>query len=186
MSTDVAPDATIGYEYGPDAGATHLGDGATVRSGSILYGDVDIGDDFVTGHNVLVRAETTIGDNVVVGTNAVVDGRVEIGSDVSLQTGVYVPPETQIGDRVFVGPHAVLTNDPSPVRGETELEGPTVGDDVSIGANATLLPGVAIGSGSFVAAGAVVTRDVPPETLALGVPATHEPLPTDLGGGNRL
>lgn len=186
MSKHVAADATIGYEYEPDAGTTRLGDGATVRSGSILYGDVDIGEGFVTGHNVLVRADVTIGDNVVVGTNTVIDGRVEIGSDVSLQTGVYVPPETVIGDRVFVGPHAVMTNDPSPVRAETDLDGPTVADDASIGANATLLPGISVGKRSFVAAGAVVTRDVPPETLAIGVPATHEPLPEELAGGNRL
>jgi len=91
---------------------------------------------------------------------------------------------TTLGDRVFVGPNAVLTNDPAPLRRETDLEGPTLEDDASVGANATILPGVTVGAGAFVAAGAVVTEDVPPETLAIGVPARHEPLPEELDGGN--
>jgi acetyltransferase-like isoleucine patch superfamily enzyme len=163
-----------------------IGRGATIRSGSVIYADVEIGDDFQTGHNVLVRERTVIGDSVKVGTNTVIDGRVTIGSNVSLQTGVYVPPETTIGDQVFIGPHAVITNDPFPIRTDVGLIGATIEDHVSIGANATLLPGVTIGEGAFVAAGAVVTDDVPPHTLALGVPATHHALPDELARENRI
>lgn len=184
MSEGIAADATVGYPA--DADPPSIGDGATVRSGSIIYADVEIGRDFVTGHNVLVREGVEIGDHVVVGTNTVIDGEARIGSHVSLQTGVYVPPETTIGDHVFLGPHAVLTNDPHPVRTAEDLDGPTVEDHVSIGANATILPGVTVGERAFVAAGSVVTTDVPPETLAVGVPAEHEPLPEELIGGNRI
>lgn len=181
----LAPDVVL--DPGDAEGSPpRIGDRATIRSGSIVYGDVTIGDDFTTGHNVLVREETTIGDSVLVGTNTVIDGSTTIGSSVSLQTGVYVPPETRIGDHVFVGPRAVLTNDPYPLRKEVELNGPDLAEHVSIGANATLLPGVAVGRGAFVAAGAVVTADVPAETLAVGAPARHRPLPRELRGGNRL
>ncbi|MFC7229637.1 N-acetyltransferase [Salinirubellus salinus] len=162
-----------------------LGDDAVVRSGTIIYPDVVGGDRFVTGHDVLVREETTIGDDVLVGTQTVIDGATEVGSEVSLQTGVYVPRETTIGDRVFVGPRAVLTNDPYPLRREVDLVGPTLADGVSVGANATLLPGVTVGEGAFVAAGAVVTTDVPAETLAVGAPARHEPLPESLDAPNQ-
>jgi acetyltransferase-like isoleucine patch superfamily enzyme len=186
VSGEVVGDATIGYPYDSDAGDTSIEGDATVRSGSIIYADVRIGREFVTGHNVLIRENTEIGDEVMVGTGTVIDGDVTIGSHVSLQTGVYVPKHTRIGDRVFIGPRAVLTNDPYPVRTEGELRGPTIEDDVSIGANSTILPGVTIGERAFVAAGAVVTRDVPPDTLALGVPATHEPLPESLAGGNEI
>ena len=180
----VDPDVTIGE---PGGASVEIGRDATIRSGTVVYPDVVIGEGFVTGHDALVREGTVIGDHVLVGTQAVVDGHSTIGSHVSMQTGVYVPTNTTIGDRVFLGPRAVLTNDPYPLRqpaDPADLRGPTIEDDVSVGANATLLPGVTIGEGAFVAAGAVVTEDVPPETLAVGTPATHEPLPDHLAGGN--
>jgi acetyltransferase-like isoleucine patch superfamily enzyme len=99
---------------------------------------------------------------------------------------VYVPSNTAIGDHVFVGPHAVLTNDPYPIREDAELVGPTIEDHASIGANATILPDVTIGTGSFVAAGSVVVNDIPPETLAIGAPAEHRPLPEEIPRQNKL
>lgn len=182
----VDPSAIVGYDYADDCGSTTIGANAHIRAGTIIYGDVDIGDDFQTGHNALIREHTTIGDSVVVGTNTTIDGYSQIGSHVSFQTGAYVPSYTAIGSNVFLGPRAVLTNDPYPVRTEHDLTGPTIESDVSIGANATVLPELTVGAGSFVAAGAVVTTDVPPDTLAIGVPARHEPLPERLQGGNNL
>lgn len=180
----VDPSAIVGYRYADDAGPTVLGDEARVRAHTIVYADVTAGDGFVTGHGALVREDTTVGDDVLVGTNAVLDGRVEVGSSVSLQSGVYVPPESDIADHVFAGPGATLTNDPYPLRQDVDLQGPTLERGVSIGANATVLPSVTVGARSFVAAGATVTRDVPPDTLAVGVPASHRPLPDALEGGN--
>jgi acetyltransferase-like isoleucine patch superfamily enzyme len=176
--------ATVGYRHAEDAAPPVIGNGARIRSGTTIYTAVEIGDGLVTGHDVLVRENTTIGDNVVVGTETVIDGETTIGSDVSLQTGVYIPQETTIGDNVFVGPNAVLTNDEYPIRNDQPLEGPTIEDGASIAANATVLPGVTIGEDAFVAAGAVVTDDVPADTLAIGVPAEERSLPDQLAGGN--
>jgi acetyltransferase-like isoleucine patch superfamily enzyme len=178
--------ATVGYVYDEESEPAYLGDHACVRAGTIIYTDVVVGDDFNTGHNVLIREHTTMGDSVLVGTDTVVDGRVDIGNNASVQTGVYIPPETTIGDCVFIGPHAVFTNDSYPVRTDVPLDGPTIHEHVSIGANATILSGVTVGKRAFVAAGSVVTKDVPPDTLAYGVPATHEPLPPELTGTNSL
>ncbi|MFP8891752.1 DapH/DapD/GlmU-related protein [Natrialbaceae archaeon A-CW2] len=183
---DCTIDEGVTIGYGDSFGPTSIGDGATIRQGSIIYGDVAIGDEFTTGHRVLVREETTIEDDVLVGTNTVIDGRTDIGSHVSLQSAVYIPTGTTIGDNVFIGPGAVLTNDPYPIRTDVELEGPTIEDGASIGANATLLPGVTVGENAFVAAGALITRDVPSNTLAVGVPATERPLPAGLEGPNQL
>lgn len=180
----VDEDATVGYGHEPGQRPTVLGDDALVRAGTTIYADVVVGRGFATGHDALVRAGTAVGDDVTLGTKSVLDGEVTVGDDASIQTGVYVPPETEIGDRVFLGPNAVLTNDPYPLRVDADLDGPTLGDDVSIGANATVLPGVSVGEGAFVAAGAVVVDDVPPETLAVGVPADYRPLPDELAGGN--
>lgn len=179
---DISTDAIVG----PGDGLTEIGSDPVIRSGCVIYDDVVIGDRFRTGHGALIREETVIGDDVLVGTNTVIDGYSVIGSRVSLQTRVYIPSYTTIGDDVFVGPGAVLTNDPYPVRRDVGLVGPTLEDHVSIGANATILPGVTVGRGAFVAAGAVVTRDVPPETLAVGSPAEHRPLPPELRGENQI
>lgn len=182
----IAEDATVGYREDPQASPAVIGDRATVRPGTVICADVTVGDDLATGHDALVREETTLGDGVLVGTNVVIDGRTVVGSDVSLQTGAYVPRESTIGDEVFLGPQATLTNDPYPIRTEVPLEGPTIHDGATVGANATLLSGVAVGANAFVAAGAVVTSDVPADTLAIGVPAEHRPLPDELTGGNSL
>ena len=183
---EIDDDVTIGYPAGDHPRQTVIGDDARIRSGTIVYSDVDIGDSFVTGHDALVREKTRIGDDVVVGTKTVVDGTTVIGSDVSLQSRVYVPTNTRIGDNVFVGPGAVLTNDPYPVRQDVEMTGPTLEDGASVGGNATLLPDVTVGEDAFVAAGAVVTEDVPPKTLAVGTPAEHRPLPPKLQAENSL
>lgn len=182
----IDPGATVGYEYDEEAAPTRIGANGTIRAGTIIYADVDIGDDFATGHNALVREQTSIGDDVLVGTQSVIDGYSEIGSHVSIQTGVYVPSQTTIGSNVFLGPHCVLTNDPYPIRQDVDLVGPTIEDGASIGANATILPGVTVGENAFVAAGAVVIDDVAPNTLAAGVPADEYELPAELTGGNTI
>jgi len=180
------PDVTVGYGFERLEEPTQLGDDGTIRAGSTIYADVTIGDSFTTGHDVLIREATRIGTDVLVGTKTVIDGETTIGSHVSLQSNVYIPTNTQIGSNVFIGPAAVLTNDSYPIRTETELRGPTLMDGVSIGANATVLPGVTVGENAFVAAGSVVTEDIPPNSLAVGSPADHRPLPAPLSGPNTL
>ncbi len=156
---------------------TVIGKNAVLRSGTIIYCDVVIGDDFQTGHNVMIREQTRIGDRTAIGTSTVIDGSTTIGSDARIQSMVYIPTNTTIGDRVFIGPNAVLTNDRYPPHGAGSLAGPVIRDGAAIGANTTILPGVTIGKGSLVAAGSIVTRDVPDYMLAIGSPARLRELP---------
>lgn len=178
--------AVLGVEYGDDTSTPTIGSSSTIRSGTIVYDDVEAGARLQTGHHALIREQTSLGADVLVGTQAVIDGYTTVGDSVSMQTGVYVPSYTEIGDRAFLGPNATLLNDPYPIRSDVDLVGPSIEADVSIGANATVLPEVTIGEGAFVAAGAVVTDDVPPGMLAVGVPATIRELPVELKGGNDL
>jgi len=177
----------LGLNYKEGCREAVIGDRAVIRAGTIIYADVVIGDDFKTGHHVLIREHTRIGDRVVVGTGTVIDGHVEIGSFVKIESRVYIPTHTRIGSYCFLGPGAVLTNDkyPQRLRDEYEPRGPVLEESVTIGANATILPGVRIGEGAMVAAGSVVTKDVPPWHLAVGVPARVEPLPERLRERNR-
>ena len=159
---------------------TTIGNDAVLRSGTVIYCDVTIGDRFQTGHNVVIREKTRIGNQVSIGTGVVIEGNTCIGDQVNLQSMVYIPTNTTIGDRVFIGPNAVLTNDRYPPSGFGGLVGPVIENDAAVGANATLLPGVRIGKGALVAAAAVVTRDVPAHMLAVGSPAKIRALPTTL------
>lgn len=170
------------YEY---HGVT-IGKNALIRPKTVIYCNVHIGDDFRTGHNVLVRENTIIGNKVLVGTNVVIEGNTVIGANVSIQSNVFIPTGTTIKDLVFIGPNAVLTNDKYPIRKDTGLKGPVIRKGASIGANAIILPGVEVGEGSMVAAGAVVTKGVPSWKLAVGSPAKIVDLPQDLRVLNRI
>lgn len=182
----IAQNVIIGLEYQDGCEPAKIGDNAVIREGTIVYGDVEIGNNFKSGHFALIREKTKIGNNVLVGTHAVIEGHCTLGNNIKLQTMVYLPTFTTIGNNVFVGPGATFLNDKHPVKKNYELKGPMIEDDVSIGANVTILPGVRVGMGAFIAAGAVVTKDVPPAKLAVGNPAKFYELPENLRGRNRI
>lgn len=179
--------AIVGLRYREGSHPPKIGKNAVIRAWSIIYDDVSIGDNFATGHFVLIREYTEIGDDVLIGTLSVIDGECRIGSNTRIQTGVYIPRNTFIGESVFIGPNAVLLNDKYPLRkrDEVKLVGPRIEDNVTVGSNSTLLPGIKVGEGTFIAAGSVVTKDVSPWSLAIGVPAKIKPLPEKLKEPNK-
>jgi len=148
---------------------SRIGDYCIIRSGSIIYESVKIGNHVETGHNVLIREGSLIGDRSKIGSFTQLDGRVQVGRNVSIQSNVYLPHLTTIGDNVFIGPHVCFTNDPYPK--SRRLVGVVVEEGAIIGARSCILAGVRIGRNSVVGAGSVVTRDVPPNSVVLGSPA---------------
>jgi len=147
-----------------------VGDNALIRSGTIIYSKVKIGNGFKTGHRALIRENSEIGDNVLIGTNAVLDGNCKLGSNISIQTGAYITAFTTVEDNVFIGPWVVTANDKYMVPG-AKLIGPTIKKGARIGANSTILPGVVVGEGAVVGSGSVVTKDVAPGNTVVGNPA---------------
>jgi acetyltransferase-like isoleucine patch superfamily enzyme len=128
---------------------------------------------------------------------ALLDDLGEHGRDIKLAEGVTIlrPDRARLGNHIAIGQHSilraqggitledfvligdfvVLTTVGHPV-GERYLNNTwrapiTLRQNVWLAAGVTVLPGVTIGENSVVGAGAVVTEDIPPDSVAVGVPA---------------
>ncbi|MBA4372534.1 MAG: N-acetyltransferase [Thermodesulfovibrio sp.] len=170
------------------AGAT-VGDRCILRSGTVVYEDVTLGNNVQTGHHVVIREEASVGDDCVFGNGTEIQIGAKFGRNVRLQACVMVSEGASFGNDIFVGQGVVFTagrvmtgalQAAGRLSGEQAalLEGRCwegasviVEDDVRIGANSVILAGVRLGKGSVIAAGAVVSNDVPPGMLAAGNPA---------------
>jgi acetyltransferase-like isoleucine patch superfamily enzyme len=150
-----------------------IGEGACIRSGSVIYAGSTIGVHFSTGHNVVIREENHIGDHVSVWGNSTVDYGCTIGNNVKIHTCVYVAQFTVVEDDVFLAPGVIIANDPHPgcPRARDCMRGPTIRRGAQVGVNVTLLPFITIGEMALIGAGSVVTEDVPSRALVYGNPA---------------
>ncbi len=74
--------------------------------------------------------------------------------------------DAQIGSDVNIGAGTVTCNFDGEKKNATEI-----GSGVFIGSDTMLVAPVKIGEGARTGAGSVVTKDIPPDTLAVGVPA---------------
>ena len=86
------------------------------------------------------------------------------GVDFSHTVGIVIGGTSRIGDRVrFYGNNTI---------GSVNGSGyPTIGNDVEIGAGARVLGEITIGDRASIGANAVVMVDVPPDHIAVGIPA---------------
>lgn len=152
-----------------------IGTGCHLRSGTIVYSGVVLGNRVQTGHHVMIRENATVGSQSVVGTGAVVEFGTTVGNRVLIETRAYVTALMVVEDDVFIGPGVVTTNDRRMLwRREgagQRLVGPILRAGARIGGGAVLLPAVEVGARSVVAAGAVVTQDVPAFAVVAGNPA---------------
>lgn len=153
--------------------ATTIGDGAVIRSHTVVYAGNVIGKNFQTGNKVNIRESNRIGNNVSVGTLSVIEHHVEIADNVRIHTQVFIPEYSVLEEGCWIGPNVVFTNAKYPLSPgvKDSLAGPTIRRGAKIGANVTLLPGVVIGENALVGAGSVVVRDVPPGAVVAGNPA---------------
>lgn len=115
----------------------------------------------------VVRGDVTLGEGASIWYNAVLRGDlapISIGENTNIQDGAVVHVDSghpvKVGNTVTVGHCAVL-------------HGCTIGDEALIGMGAIILNGAVIGNGCIIGAGALVTGGtvLPDNTLALGSPA---------------
>jgi acetyltransferase-like isoleucine patch superfamily enzyme len=152
---------------------TSIGVRAVIRSHTVIYAGNRIGDDFSTGHGVMLREENQIGHRVSIGTHTVVEHHVVIGDDVRIHSQAFIPEYSVLEEGCWIGPNVVFTNALHPLcpKAKQCLKGPTIRRGAKIGANATLLPDVTVGENALVGAGSVVVEDVPAGAVVAGNPA---------------
>lgn len=152
---------------------TVIGDHALIRSHTVIYAGNIIGNQFTTGHGVLVRECNTIGNRVSIGSHSIVEHHVQIGDRVRIHSGAFIPEFSVLEDDAWIGPHVVFTNVLHPLCPEVSqcIKGPRIGRGAKIGAGARVLPAVEIGEMAMIGAGAVVTASVPARAVAVGNPA---------------
>lgn len=152
---------------------TRIGAEAVIRSHTVIYAGNIIGDNFQTGHGVLIREENRIGNNVSIGSHSIIEHHVEVGNNVRIHSNAFIPEYSVLEPDCWIGPGVIFTNAryPRSANVKETLKGPRIGNGAKIGAGAILLPGVVIGKNALVGAGAVVIADVPDETVVVGNPA---------------
>ena len=111
---------------------------------------------------------------------------ISIGNDVYIGPGSVMYAEDAeiiLGNKILIGPNVTLiTGDhnylvPGQYMYDVKIKLPEndlpieIQDDVWIGSGVTILKGVTIGVGSIIAAGSVVTKNIPPNSIAVGIPA---------------
>jgi bifunctional UDP-N-acetylglucosamine pyrophosphorylase/glucosamine-1-phosphate N-acetyltransferase len=184
-TTYIQPDVQIGQDavIHPQViieGSSQIGSGSVVYSWTRLR-------NVVAGEGVVIRNSCVIEDSVIrdgatIGPFARLRAGAEIGEKAGIGNFVEVKKSTigrntkashltylgdaRLGERVNIGAGTVTCNYDGVRKNETIIE-----DDVKIGSDTMLVAPVTVGRGSVTGAGSVVTKDIPPDSLAVGVPA---------------
>ena len=162
------------------AGARVMGSGLSVGRG-VLFRHLEtftIGSGVFLGEQSMIQGRfdgtCTIGDRVWVGPQSYFDAR-----NLVIEDSVGWGP----GARVLGSQHTGHPMDVPIIETELEIRPVRICTGADIGVNAVILPGVTVGAGAIIGAGAVVTADVPPNAVAVGVPARVIRLRGDTSNG---
>ncbi len=169
----------------------------TVLPNVQLLGNTQVGTGSTLGPNTYIR-DSLIGDNCTVKASFIeearVENNVEIGPYSHLRKGAYLAEGVHLGNfgevkdsylgpgvkmghfsyignarlgaNVNVGAGTITCNFDGVKKNTT-----TVGDDAFIGSDTMLVAPVTLGDRARTGAGSVVTKNVPPDSLAVGLPA---------------
>lgn len=181
---------TDGIMIGPNV---QIGRGTVILPGTILKGDVKIGEECVIGPNTLIE-DSIIGDETTLNSvqcfQSVVESHASIGPFVHLRPNSHISQGVKIGDFVEVK-NAVIGKDTKIAHltyvGDSDVgervnfgcgcvtvnyDGVnkhrcTIGNDVFLGCNTNLVAPVTLEDGAYTAAGSTITENVPPDSLAI-------------------
>jgi bifunctional UDP-N-acetylglucosamine pyrophosphorylase/glucosamine-1-phosphate N-acetyltransferase len=138
-------------------------DEVTIRNSTVIE-DTVIRTRATVGPFARLRMHAEVGEKAAIG-NFVEVKKSKIGKGTKAQHLAYLGDAT-LGDDVNIGAGTITCNYDGVRKHETVIE-----DGVRIGSDTMLVAPVRVGRGAKTGAGAVVTKDVPPDSLAVGVPA---------------
>jgi bifunctional UDP-N-acetylglucosamine pyrophosphorylase/glucosamine-1-phosphate N-acetyltransferase len=174
-----------------------IGKDSVIWPNTYLHGSTQIGENCAIGPNTILR-DTQVGDHCIVlfsvSDGAIIEDKVDIGPFARLRKGAHLAEgvhmgnfgeiknaylgsgtkmghfsyvgDTDVGTQVNIGAGVVVANYDGKRKHQTEI-----GARAFIGSDTILVAPLKVGEDAQTGAGAVVTKDVPPNTLAVGMPA---------------
>ncbi len=140
----------------PSDDVTIIGSDSIIRSGSVIYRGVKIGNNFDCSHNVIIRNNTTIGDHCYILSNTQIHTHVTIGNRTRIQ-GIVCNRAVIGDDSSSLG--SLIHKYRTRRAGDIE-DSPIIENNVVVGVGSIVIGGVRLGSNSTIGAGAIVTKDV--------------------------
>ncbi|MBZ4644152.1 MAG: acetyltransferase [Deferribacteraceae bacterium] len=132
------------------------------RPRAYLYNLVkDIGFECINvihGTSILSK-HIVLGQGNAILAGVIINTEVKIGNNCIINTGSIIEHECSIGNNIHIAPGAKIC-------GQVSID-----DNCMIGVGANIIQGIHIGQNSIIGAGSVVTTDIPPNSIAVGVPA---------------
>lgn len=110
-------------------------------------------------HKQSFIGDAEISDGSIICSMCSVTTNVKIGKFVNVNLNCTIGHDVIIDDYVNLSPHCTIS-------GNVHIE-----EHCDLGSGVDVLPNVTIGRGSVIGAGAVVREDIPPNSLAVGIPA---------------
>ncbi len=174
-----------------------IGQDTTIFPNTHLQGETRIGNDCKIGPNAII-SDSVIGDACTIGPSmiesATLEDHVDMGPFCHLRAGAYLSrrvhlgnyaevKKSRLGEGVHMGHFSYMGD--ADVGAHTNIGAGTItcnydgknkhqtiiGENVFIGSDSMLVAPLTIGDNARTGAGAVITKNVPPNSLAVGVPA---------------
>ena len=149
---------------------TIIGENSLIRSHSVIYAGCSLGENFKSGHSIIIRENSNFGISCMFGNLCQTDEGVKIGNYVRCHSRVFLTGNMKIGEYSCLYPGVITTDVRYPPYGENRTP-PRIGSKCIIGAGTLLMAGVSLGDGAFIGAGSLVASDIPDKVLAKGRPA---------------